>query len=115
MRSQRNEDYHRIITSYKWQMKRLRYLGGHPLCEICEQEGRTKLAEEVHHVIPIESASSYDGMLKLAFDTDNLQALCHECHAALHESSRQAGTKATTKANAQARVEAFVREWLGQG
>jgi predicted HNH restriction endonuclease len=39
----------------------------------------------VHHVVPIETARTKDEMKRLAFDINNLRALCFACHARIHK------------------------------
>ena len=36
----------------KWQKARREYLAGHPLCVLCEREGRYRKATVVDHIIP---------------------------------------------------------------
>lgn len=45
---------------------------GEPLCRQCFAEGRTTLASEIDHIIPLEAGGSND--------RGNLQPLCPECH-----------------------------------
>ena len=50
-----------------------RILRREPRCAICLQAGRLTAATEVDHVVPLE--------LNGTDDDDNLQGLCHDCHA----------------------------------
>ena len=53
---------------------RHRILSRDPLCVECERKGRVTLATEVDHRIPLAQGGT---------DADeNLQGLCHDCHAA---------------------------------
>jgi 5-methylcytosine-specific restriction endonuclease McrA len=93
-----NPEYRRIITGKKWQelrgMKMLKNAidnGG--FCEQCVKNyftggPRPRRATEVHHIVPIESAHTREEMEALAYDENNLIALCSECH---HEAHRQLG------------------------
>ena len=93
-----NPEYRRIITGKKWQelrgMKMLKNAidnGG--FCEQCVKNyfvggPRPRKATEVHHIVPIESASTREEMEALAYDEGNLIALCSECH---HEAHRLLG------------------------
>ena len=45
----------------------------HPLREDCLEAGRTTLAAEVHHVLPLGHGGSHDA--------SNLRALCKPCHS----------------------------------
>ena len=53
-----------------------RYIQEHPLCELCQQEGRLTPAEEVHHKKPLAEGGTHA--------RDNLIALCKSCHARIH-------------------------------
>jgi 5-methylcytosine-specific restriction endonuclease McrA len=44
---------------------------------MCEQQGRTRLATEVDHIIPISQGGD-------VLDEANLQPLCHDCHIEKH-------------------------------
>ena len=93
-----NPEYRRIITGKRWQelrgMKLLKNEidnGGY--CEQCVKNyfvggPRPRRATEVHHITPIESAHTREEMEALAYDENNLMALCSECH---HELHRQMG------------------------
>ena len=61
-----------IYRLARWQRLRLKVLVERPLCETC---GRP--ATEVHHRISIDERPD------LAFDRDNLMALCASCHSRL--------------------------------
>jgi 5-methylcytosine-specific restriction endonuclease McrA len=113
MRNARNRIYHRIMSSYAWRRLRESYLSSHPLCERCEAQDRTRLATEVHHRIPVETMSTEDGMRRLAFDRSNLMALCHECHAAIHEESERKGTREANRSNKAAAATDFLHKWTG--
>ena len=45
----------------------------HPLCEMCEQDGRLTKANEVHHVLPLSQGGTHD--------ESNLMSLCKSCHS----------------------------------
>ena len=93
-----NPEYRRIITGKKWQelrgMKMLKNaLDNGGFCEQCVKNyftggPRPRRATEVHHIVPIESAHTRAEMEALAYDENNLIALCSECH---HEAHRQLG------------------------
>lgn len=52
-------------------------------CRICRRYGRNREAQEVHHIIPVESAPDR------AFDLENLVSLCHACHNKQHPEKAQ--------------------------
>lgn len=95
---EKNPEYRRIITGRRWQdlrgMKMLKNAienGGY--CEQCVKDyrpggRRPRMATEVHHKVPIESGHTRAEMEALAYDENNLIALCSECH---HEAHRQLG------------------------
>ena len=59
-----------------WKRIRDRYVEGHPMCEMCQKEGRFAPAEEVHHKIPISKGGTHD--------RGNLMSLCKSCHTKIH-------------------------------
>lgn len=59
-----------------WKQIRAAFLASHPLCELCQEEGRLTPATLVHHKRKLtDGGTNYE---------DNLQALCLECHSRLH-------------------------------
>lgn len=64
-----------------WQQVRKSYIARHPVCQRCEAMGRTTRAVLVHHVVPISQGGA-------RLDPANLQALCAECHDAVHKGDR---------------------------
>ena len=82
-------DKARIYNSRKWKKMRERKLEANPLCELClQRDGRAVAARCVHHKTPIETARTFADMEVLAFNWDNLQALCYDCHSAVHKALR---------------------------
>ncbi len=69
---------------YAWQKLRDRKLRADYLCASCKSQGRATLACEVDHVIRISEAPG------LRLDWDNLQSLCHPCHAVKSGAERAA-------------------------
>lgn len=66
-----------------WRKARAAYLSAHPLCVMCEAEGRLVPAEMVHHIVPALA----DG----GNDPTNLQSLCTRHHSSKHMSERSRG------------------------
>jgi 5-methylcytosine-specific restriction protein A len=64
-----------------WQRYRIGYLIEHPLCVLCEREGRVTAATVVDHVLP------HQGDEERFWDEANHMALCARCH------SRKTATK----------------------
>lgn len=61
-----------------WRKASESYRAKHPLCQRCKAQGRTREAELVHHIEPIQ-----DGGAK--YDESNLEALCSSCHRKVHD------------------------------
>ena len=64
-----------FYSSRRWRKFRAWVLRRKPLCEHCEQQDRTTEAKHVHHDKPRKQFP------QLAFDYDNMVALCHPCHS----------------------------------
>ncbi|MHB1652355.1 MAG: HNH endonuclease [Desulfitobacteriaceae bacterium] len=58
----------------RWRMVRERHLREHPLCVLCEQEGKLTPATVVDHIKP------HKGNKELFWDESNWQSLCKACH-----------------------------------
>ena len=73
----------KLYNTKKWQDVRKAYAKsvGH-LCERCLAKGIYKPGEIVHHKIPITPENINDPAV--AFNFDNLECVCRECHAQLH-------------------------------
>ena len=67
----------------KWRKIRRAFLNRNPLCIECLKQGRTKPANTVHHIIPLDNGGTH----KL----DNLLSVCRACHEALHNRFQQRG------------------------
>lgn len=80
---QRDEKLRKFYSSARWQKVRRKKIKQDPLCEHCAEEGITKPAELVDHIVPIK----VDWLLRLRLD--NLQSLCHSCHAKKSEEDKQ--------------------------
>ena len=72
---------------YKWQKARKRYLQEHPLCVMCERDGRVTQATVVDHRIP------HRGDMTLFWDESNWQSLC----ATHHSSDKQREERASNR------------------
>lgn len=58
-----------------------------PFCEACKAKGRATPTEEIHHVIPFQLGRNESEILALAYDPDNIEALCIPCHKERHKKS----------------------------
>lgn len=74
----------RIYQNPLWKRLRDAHLMEHPLCEVCELEGKVTLAEDCHHIISFTTGRNELEMKTLAFDPNNLVAVCKQCHNRLH-------------------------------
>lgn len=81
----RRPEYQRLLNSKQWRELRAWYMRLHPLCERCIEEGYIRSAVDCHHIIPVESAKTLQEMERLAFDPNNLRALCIPCHVKTHK------------------------------
>lgn len=77
-----------IYNSSKWRKLRLSHLLDHPLCELCQKEGKTVPAIDVHHIISFMSTTDPLKRLLLAYNPDNLMSLCKECHQKVHNETQ---------------------------
>lgn len=59
----------------RWQTARASYLRSHPLCRMCDDEGRVTAATIVDHITP------HRGDQSKFWDTDNWQPLCAKHHS----------------------------------
>lgn len=92
--SRKKHGVHELIQKHVYSTARWRNLVKvkkmmNPLCERCLSEGRTKETEEIHHVIPLKACNGdIPYLLELAFDYDNLIAVCCKCHEEIHAEMR---------------------------
>ena len=104
---QQQRDKQVICNNKEWRRTRARKLRVNPLCELCESRGKVVAAHCVHHIVPIETAHTLEEMQDLAFDWNNLQSLCDQCHADVH---KQAGSH--TKEAHKQREEERHQRWV---
>lgn len=78
------EDRQKIYQSAKWKKLRTAKLMADPLCQYCLAKGIITPATQVHH---LDSFLNYSGIMRLdkAYDFNNLQSLCEECHGLIHK------------------------------
>jgi 5-methylcytosine-specific restriction enzyme A len=62
------------LYGWRWQKYRKHYIAHHPLCAICEAEGRIEPATVVDHIKPHNLDAA------LFWDPDNHRALSKRCH-----------------------------------
>ena len=76
-------DRQKVYNTTAWKNIRASHIMQHPLCELCLKEDKVKPTEDIHHIL---------GILKypdLAYNTDNLLALCKECHSKIHSNHKE--------------------------
>ena len=96
----KHEAYKKIISSRRWGKLRNRKLSetaekqgqSYCRCEECvkkwnsgDHSQRPRFATEVHHIKPIGIGKTMEEMEALAFDMNNLEAVCRDCHEKLHD------------------------------
>lgn len=59
--------------SYRWTRLSRAFRSEHPLCAMCQKEGRITPAAVVDHIIPYPVCDDF-------FDRNNLQSLCEKCN-----------------------------------
>ncbi|WP_258335899.1 HNH endonuclease signature motif containing protein [Phocaeicola barnesiae] len=79
-----DEERRQIYQSTRWRKLRALKIADQPLCEMCLQEGKTTIAEDVHHIKSFMSTD--DSVLRraLAYDYDNLMSICKVHHQMIH-------------------------------
>lgn len=73
-----------IYRTARWRKLRALKLAADPLCEQCLEEGRTVVSSDVHHKVSFMSTDDPVRRKYLAYDFDNLQSLCKQCHQKIH-------------------------------
>lgn len=87
--SQRRKDRQKMYQLKQWRELSQWYRMNHPLCEMCEANGRLTPSEHVHHILsPFDYGLSEVEKLSRLLDPDNLMALCHECHNEIHQEKK---------------------------
>ena len=109
------KDKAEIYNSREWKQLRAAKLKQTPYCEKCRADGLAagvkpygyvQAAHCVHHIMPIETATTKEEMKRLALDCglNGLMSLCDECHHKIHEEMKSF-SKESVKARADARQE----------
>lgn len=106
-----NIHYRRLIQSVTWQRLRFTYLQAHPLCERCRESDKITPATDVHHVEPIEEATSIEAMRARAYNPSNLMSLCRACHLQIHK-ELSSHSKEAQRNNNKRRTERFIKTFL---
>lgn len=80
----KDKDYISLINTGRWRSLRAEVLARHPLCQRCASLGYITAATEVHHVHPVEWATTMAEKRRLMYSPSNLSPLCHSCHVETH-------------------------------
>lgn len=82
------EERRKIYQTKRWGRLRAIKIANDPLCELCAQKEPSIIrpAEDVHHIVSFMTTADPIKRKALAFDYDNLQSLCKECHQKIHNS-----------------------------
>ena len=75
-----------FYKSRKWQRERELYRREHPFCERCLESGVYKPTDIVHHKKYLKADNYLDS--KVSLNSDNLEALCFDCHNKEHHSGK---------------------------
>lgn len=78
----------KIYNSERWKRLRAWKFANDPLCEECLIQNNTVPAEDIHHIVSFMSTDDLTQRNFLAYDYDNLQSLCKQCHAIIHNSKK---------------------------
>lgn len=86
--TERSERATKAYNTTQWRNLRKAYLMEHPLCEVCMERGNVTYSRDVHHIHEISNAENDLEAKDIAFDSDNLMALCMACHSRYHSISK---------------------------
>lgn len=86
-KTEKREIRNTYYQSNKWKKLRNGYIMTNCLCELCMLEDKTTPAEDIHHIVsPFQEGvdTKY-----LFFNSNNLMALCKNCHGTLHSNKKE--------------------------
>lgn len=69
----------------QWDVFRLAFLREHPLCAMCEAQGRVTAASVVDHIVP------HRGDMAIFWREGNHQPLCPPCHNSAKQAEERRG------------------------
>lgn len=81
------EERRKIYKSTRWRKLRELKIAQQPLCEMCLKEGKTTIAEDVHHIESFMSTDDPMRRMALAYDYENLMSICKMHHQMIHNKS----------------------------
>lgn len=86
-----NKDTRQIYSSRRWRTLRNAYFMDHPICEMCLKEyeeqkiDHVNPTEEIHHIKAILKGKDKLEMDSIAYNPNNLMALCKYHHHTIHK------------------------------
>lgn len=83
------EERRKIYKSTRWRKLRALKIAEQPLCEMCLKEGKTTIAEDVHHIESFMSTDDHMRRMALAYDYENLMSICKTHHQMIHNKSNR--------------------------
>lgn len=83
------EERRKIYKSTRWRKLRALKIAEQPLCEMCLKEGKTTIAEDVHHIQSFMSTDDKVLRIALAYDYENLMSICKTHHQMIHNKSNR--------------------------
>lgn len=69
-----------VYNTPRWKQLRAFKLMMNPICEKCEALGITRQTTEIHHKVPFDINDTPERIEELAYDYNNLESLCDDCH-----------------------------------
>ncbi|QMV43732.1 HNH endonuclease [Cohnella cholangitidis] len=75
-----------IYADPEWKkVRRFVIVRANGLCEGCQRKGVVKSGREVDHIVELTDENKHDW--NIAYNPDNLQLLCPDCHNQKHDRS----------------------------
>lgn len=108
----KDTNYRRLIGSQRWSAlaRSVKAQAGWT----CSKCGRVTRRLAVHHVAPVETATTLREMERLCFDETNLQVLCFDCHAEEHKLMRRT-TRESHEERTRSNVDRFFSRYVDGG
>ena len=96
--------YTKLLNSKEWNNLRYNILKEIPICERC----KTSHSCCVHHIKPVETGNTLEECRNLAFNRENLMALCTRCHSYIHKNELKSNNKEIRKQREGARFNVWL-------
>lgn len=74
----------KVYSTTRWKKLRAAKFANDPLCEMCRDEGKVTVAEDIHHITSFMSTEDPIQREYLAYDYNNLMSLCKVHHQQVH-------------------------------